>query len=52
MDFGFAVGTNARMELPCGQKRPRLSAGKALATEVEARSGGGRLSKVAARFGT
>src|SRR6266496_816033 len=40
------------MALACGQKRPRLSAGKALATDVEALPGGGRLSKVAARFGT
>jgi len=40
------------MALACGQKRPRLSAGKALVTDVEALPGGGRLSKVAARFGT
>ena len=30
VDFGFAGGTSARMAFACGQKRPRLSAGKAL----------------------
>ena len=40
------------MALACGQKRPRLSAGKALGADVEALPSSGRLSKVAARFGT
>ena len=31
------------MALACGQKRPRLSAGKALAADVGALPGGGRL---------
>jgi hypothetical protein len=51
MKSGFAVGTSARMALVrSGRAFP---AGKGLAIDVEALpSGGGRLSKVAARFGT
>jgi len=52
MDSRFAAGTSARMALACGQKRPRLSAGKALAADIEALPGSRRLSKVAAGFGT
>ena len=43
VDFGFAGGTSARMAFACGQMRPRLSAGKALAADVGALPGRGRL---------